>query len=146
MRIKQLVSFILLFILLLTFSHPTQGFATSWAYPFVVWKGFIYEISDEYVTNIDKKIGHVTKYSDMDSYRGNFSNSYPKGTKYYSIEDIHTDEAIAIREKNGKYKKAIRSGEYMGGRYDYLGIAKNGVTILLVIAFCIYFVKKRRNK
>jgi hypothetical protein len=42
---------------------------------------------------------------------GNFSNVYEKGTKYYSIKDVSTDEAIAVEEGSGKFKKAVREKE-----------------------------------
>lgn len=73
---------------------PCKANATSWAYPFVVWDNYIYVMSDENVKNIDKEIGEVTKYSDMEQYGGNFSNVYPKGTKYYSIVGINTDDTM----------------------------------------------------
>lgn len=146
MKRKYLLSFVLLITLLTTFLLPTQSMATSWAYPFVVWKGFIYVVSDEYVTNVEKEIGKVTKYSDMDSYRGNFSNVYRKGTKYYSINGISTDEAIAVEVENGKYKKALNQGEYEGGRFDYLGIAMKVVGLLFITGFGYYLIKNLRDK
>lgn len=80
---------------------------------FVVWDGYIYEISDEYPDNVDNEIGEVTRYSgEEETYSGNFSNEYKKGTKYFSIEGINTSEAIAIEEDDGKYRKAIRDGKY----------------------------------
>ena len=84
----------------------------SWAFQFVVWDGYIYQLSDEYVEDVDDEIGEVTKYSDMEgAYSGNFSNVYEKGTKYYAMQGISTEEAIAIEEE-GKYRKAIRDGRY----------------------------------
>ena len=101
MRNKHLLLITVLFVLLISFA-PSKAMATSWVYPFVVWDGYIYVISDdEYVTEIGGKIGKVTKYSDMERYSGNFSNTYKKGTKYYSIEGVSTDEAIAIKESGG---------------------------------------------
>ena len=70
-RNKYLLSIALLFVLFASF-FPSRILATSWAYPFVVWDGYIYVISDEYVTEIDNEIGQVTKYSDMEQYSGNF--------------------------------------------------------------------------
>jgi hypothetical protein len=91
---------------------PTKSFGTSWAYSFVVWDGYLYVVSDEYVTEIDKEIGQVTRYSDMYEQPGNFSNAYEKGTKYYSIKGVSTDESIAVEDSNGNYKKAVREKEY----------------------------------
>ncbi|NRD77085.1 hypothetical protein HPT25_06190 [Bacillus sp. BRMEA1] len=87
--------------------------SASWAYAFVVWNGYVYKITNEKVEQIDREIGEVTIYSDREgTYPGNFSNSYKKGTKYYSIKGISSDQAIAIQEQNGKYLKAIRDHRY----------------------------------
>ena len=108
-------------------------------------------ISDEYVTNIDKEIGEVRKYSDMESYGGNFSNVYPKGTKYYSILGVNTEVAIAVKDENGLYKKATREEEFTyrenpiqnnGFQYVYLGI---GSVVILVLGFIIYS-RTRKNE
>lgn len=77
---------------------------------FVVYSGDIYEISDDELIpseEIDKKIGHVTKYSDEEgTYRGNFSNIYPKGTPYYSIINTDPKDFIAIKTQEGIFVKA----------------------------------------
>jgi hypothetical protein len=87
--------------------------SASLAFSFVVWNGYIYKLSDEYVEEVTEEIGEVTKYSDIEgTYSGNFSNEYEKGTKYFSVKGISTDEAIAIQEQDGKYRKAIRYGKY----------------------------------
>ncbi|MFJ7935111.1 hypothetical protein [Sporosarcina sp. NPDC096371] len=87
--------------------------SADWAFNFVVWDEYIYKVSDDYIEAIDQEIGAVTKYSDRaGTYSGNFSNKYKKGTTYYSIKGISTDEAIAIQEEDGSYKKAIRDGKY----------------------------------
>lgn len=86
--------------------------SADWAFGFVVWDGYIYQLSDDYIDEVSEEIGEVTKYSDMEgTYSGNFSNEYQKGTKYYAITGISTEEAIAIKE-DGKYRKAIRDGKY----------------------------------
>lgn len=87
--------------------------AISWAYAFVVWDDYIYVIGDEYIQNIGEELGEVTAYSDMEQFGDNFSNSYPKGTKYYEIEKISTDIAIAVQAEDEMYIKAIRDGEYI---------------------------------
>lgn len=84
----------------------------DWNSAFVVWNGDMYEVSNEYVEETDKEIGRVTKYSEREgTYLGNFSNTYSKGTAFYSIKGINTDEAIAI-EEDEKYRKAINNGKY----------------------------------
>ncbi|MGE7024500.1 hypothetical protein [Solibacillus cecembensis] len=119
--------------------------ATSWVYLFVVWDDSIYVISEETVTHVDKVIGKVTKYSDMDQYGGNFSNVYPKGTKYYSIKDVDPKIAIAVQDENGQFVKAIREGEYTYQKeyteYIYQGL---GIFAILLVGF-IFFSKTRRN-
>jgi hypothetical protein len=147
-RIKRLLSLGILFIFLTTFLFPSKLLATSWAYPFVVWDGYIYVVQDEYVTEIDREIGKVTRYSDMEQYAGNFSNAYKRGTKYYSIVGISTDEAIAIQDKEGKYKKAVRENEYMyaGGRFGFSGLIAGLFVLFLIITLGIYFVEKRVKK
>ncbi|MGE8205294.1 hypothetical protein ACQKP0_12070 [Heyndrickxia sp. NPDC080065] len=147
---KFFFSFLILFILFNSFFYSNKSSA-SWAYLFVVWDGFVYVVSDEFVEEIDKEIGHVTKYSDKEgTYSGNFSNTYKKGTKYYSIKGISTDKAIAIQDKNGKYKKAIRNGEYAGNKNDISGlIFPTLVTvfiILLLFLTFIIFVKRKGER
>ncbi|MEK5333609.1 hypothetical protein [Lysinibacillus sp. FSL W8-0992] len=137
---------LILFTAIVVFSFfPCKAKATSWAYPFVVWDDYIYVISDEYVEKINKEIGEVTKYSDMEQYEGNFSNAYPKGTKYYSIDGIDTDTAIAIHIGNGQYLKAIREGEYTYRKsyiqYVYKGL---GIFAILIVGFII-FTQSRKN-
>lgn len=130
MRNNHLFLITVLFVLM-TFFLPSKTIATSWAYSFVVWDDYIYVISEEYVTEIDGVIGEVTRYSDMEQYSGNFSNAYEKGTEYYSIEGVSTDEAIAIEESDGRYIKAYREGEYEYG--DGQGIIKTFIFSLLGI-------------
>lgn len=130
MRNRQFFFVVLVSLLIFTSLLPNKPLA-KWAYPFVVWDGYIYVISDEFVEEVDKKIGRVTKYNDMEgTYSGNFSNKYKKGTAYYSITGVSTDEAIAIEEEGGKYKKAIRDGEYEGNIYS-LGI----VFSIMIVGF-----------
>ena len=115
---KQFFFFVLVSLFVFSSLLPNKTSA-DWAYPFVVWDGYIYVVSDEFVEEVDEEIGRVTKYSDKEgTYSGNFSNVYKKGTAYYSIKGVSTDEAIAIEEEGGKYKKAIRDGEYAGNKYS----------------------------
>jgi hypothetical protein len=113
---KHKLSFLLLIGVFCALIVPSKSLATSWAYPFVVWDGYIYIVNDEYVTEVDEEIGQVTRYSDMYQQPGNFSNVYGKGTKYYSIKGVNTDESIAVDDGNGNYKKAVREKEYTFGK------------------------------
>ncbi len=90
----------------------------DWAYSFVVNEEKSYIISDSRVEpeQVDSIIGKVTKYSDFeDTYSGNFSNHFPKGTNYYNIKGVSTNEAIAIKLGDGSFIKANYQGEYPGG-------------------------------
>ena len=107
MKKTNLITVALLLSIVLSF-FSYKVFATSWAYPFVVWDNHIYVVSEETVLDVEKKIGKVTKYSDMETYSGNFSNVFRKGTKYYSIKGIDTTIAIAVQSSDGQYIKAYR--------------------------------------
>lgn len=101
---------------LMSISGCSQGNSSNssadWAFSFVVWEGYIYRVSDDYVNEINREIGEVVKYSDIeDTYTSNFSNEYEEGTKFYSIKGIGVEEAIAIKE-DGKFRKAIREEKY----------------------------------
>jgi hypothetical protein len=142
MKVNKSLSFILLMAVICCFLLPSKQFA-SWAYSFVVYDGYMYVISDEYVTEIDKEIGHVTKYSDKEgTYYGNFSNTYKKGTKYFSIKGINTDTAIAV-EDDAKYIKANREGEYAGGKYNPLHLVIGGVITFVILSLLIFIFKKK---
>ena len=144
-------SFLLAFLFLFVWSSfflANKSYA-DWAYSFVVWDGFIYVVSDEVVDQVDREVGKVTRYSDMEgTYSGNFSNTYRKGTKYFSIEDVSTEDAIAIEDENGHYVKAIQDGKYAGN--NILRTNLNVYTILIgllalfpIIAFGSYIMTKR---
>jgi hypothetical protein len=112
--VKYSISFVFIFTMIISSLFPNKSVA-EWAYSFVVWDGYTYVVSDEYVTEVDRLIGKVTIYSSIEgTYSGNFSNEYKEGTKYFSINGIDTDKAIAIQESDGKYIRAIRNGEYEG--------------------------------
>ena len=126
--------------------------ATKWLYPFVVWDGYVYVISEEYVTEVEHEIGEVTKFSNMEQYSGNFSNVYKTGTKYYSIKGISTDESIAILDINGKYKKADRGVEYTYGKDEDSKEEKYNTTFistillaLLIIVLVVLAIKKTKK-
>ncbi|WP_051827291.1 hypothetical protein [Metabacillus indicus] len=150
---KCLFSLVSLMVFICLFLFSSKSLATSWAYSFVVWKDDIYVISDEYVSDIKMEIGHVTKYSDMDSYPGNFSNTFKEGTKYFSIKGISTKEAIAVKEPDGRYIKAYQNGEYkVRSAFDGFFNGQQGVikiSVLFIIgaiaAAVIYKVKSTNS-
>jgi hypothetical protein len=119
---------------------PLRSMSADWAYSFVVYSGDIYEISpDELVPSdeIDKKIGQVTRYSDQEgTYSGNFSNTYLKGTLYYSIKNIDPKEIIAIKTNEAEFVKAINKGRYANGQLEskitWISILGSLVIMLLI--------------
>ncbi|MGE7932257.1 hypothetical protein [Viridibacillus arvi] len=108
MKCKQIIA---LFIFICFITLPNHSSATKWVYSLVTWDGYVYEVTDELITEIDKEIGHVTSYSDMEPLGGNFSNTYKKGTKYFSIKEISTEQAIAIQVKDDQFLKAVMRHE-----------------------------------
>jgi len=84
--IMKSCSFILLtaIILISVFTGGSNLESKDWAYHFVVWKGYLYAVTDEYVTDIGDELGQVTRYSDNEgTYSGTFSNAYKKGENFF---------------------------------------------------------------
>ena len=153
--------FWIVFYVSLVFSSafPTTSSA-SWAYSFVVWDNYIYVTSDEVVDQIDKEIGEVTFYSTNEgTYSGNFSNRYATGTKYFSIKDVSTDIAIAIKDPDGQYYKANREGQYaevsdpvpstvstpIKNNNDGSALVFGLLALIPILAFGLYVTIKRRK-
>ncbi|MCK1997294.1 hypothetical protein MPH47_08675 [Psychrobacillus psychrodurans] len=148
MNSKKIMRVGIVFILFVHILFPIKTFA-DWSFAFVVWEGSVYVITDERVNEVDKEIGQVTKYSDKEgTYSGNFSNSYQKGTKYFSIQGITTDKAIAIQEEVGTYIKATRDGEYAANKFGTRNISTPVFigSILLVILLAIVGINYYGNK
>ena len=144
MKNRQFFFVALVFLFIFTSLHPNKTSA-DWAYPFVVWDGYVYAISDEFVEEIEGEIGRVTKYSDREgTYSGNFSNVYKKGTNYYSIKGVSTDEAIAVEDEEGKHKRAVREGKYEGNKYS-LGFPIMIAFIALLSMWILLVYYKRRK-
>lgn len=122
--------------------------SASWAYMFVVYDGNTYVISETQVDpkQIGSKIGKVTKHSGQEgTYSGNFSNSYPRGTTYYEIMGVDIKDAIAVKESEGLFIKAIYKGEYAGNKYSWQDFVPYIVAVLLLLV-TVYFIKKRSNR
>lgn len=97
--------------ILLTMLFSSHAEALSWAYSFVVWDGKLYEVKQDVnvpENEIAEAIGQVkTAADDMSgAYYGNASNYYEKGTVYYAIRDVPTDESIAVETNEGIFVKA----------------------------------------
>lgn len=120
----------------------------DWAYKFVVNEGKSYIISDNQVEpeQVDSIIGEVTKYSDFeDTYSGNFSNHYPKGTNYYNIKGVNTNQAIAIKLSDGTFIKAIYNGEYAGRTSFKWTNVQWSIAGLFLLAIVTFFVIKKKK-
>jgi hypothetical protein len=130
---------------ILMFSISVQ--AIKWQYPFVVWKGKVYEVKqEEFISDseIGKKIGEVkTKPNDIGNYYGNASNFYPKGTKYYEIIGISTSKAIAVKEDSQMVKAVF----VQKAPFHIMNIISNPIFLTLLgvfilIIFRVIFSKK----
>ena len=145
---KRVLPLFLGFILL----YPLSIASASWAYPFVVYSGHIYRVTEQAIQpkDVGQKIGKVTKYSHREgTYRGNFSNMYPKGTGYYAIQGRSSHEAIAVRTGEDTYILAIQQGAYAGGPemrtiwWLYAGI---GIVSVACLAAAARVMQKRRAR
>lgn len=125
--------------------------SAKWAYPFVVNEGSLFVITEEVVDEalLGEVVGKVTNHSSDEAayHGGNFSNQFPKGTKYYAIQGTPSEEAIAIRTKEGTYIKAIYEGEYNGGDEFYLVILRWLLIAIAVIGIPVVVTRlvKRRK-
>lgn len=99
-------------------AKSTQKAAQSWAYPFVIYNGSAYAVTDETVSGIGKQIGTVRYYStDERSQEKNlFSNCYQAGTELYSIQNIDIQDAIAVKIADGKYTKLVKKTDIQPSR------------------------------
>lgn len=135
-----------LFIIILLTNSSVQ--ALSWAYPFVVWSGNVYEVTDKEVIDslIGKRIGEVkTKPNDMTgNYYGNASNYYPKGTEYFEISGISTDTAIAVKKEEGKWVKAVYVNK---APFHWVNLFTNPFPFLILIVIILFIgLRKRKTK
>ncbi|MEH7225355.1 hypothetical protein V7112_16225 [Bacillus sp. JJ1566] len=95
----------------LLFTSSIAG-ALSWAYAFVVHDGKVYEVNEDLPlqqNELGNVIGKVKTKPDEQSgdYYGNASNYYEIGTRYYEIEGISINEAIAVETEEDHYVKAV---------------------------------------
>lgn len=146
---KKAVLFFLLFI----FMYASSVQALSWAYPFVVWDGKVYKVTEEKVleSEIGESIGEVeTRPDEMTgNYYGNASNGYPKGTKYFKINDIPTSAVIAVEVEENEWQKAVYVHK---APFHWMNLFTNVVPIIILIVIviiCLLFllkVKRRSQK
>lgn len=135
-----------MFLLILVLITNSTVHALSWAYPFVVWSGNVYKVTDEEVINslIVKRIGEVkTRPNDMGNYFGNASNYYPKGTEYFEIRGITTDNAIAVKNEEGKWLKAVYVNK---APFHWMNLFANPFLFLILILILLFIALKKRRK
>ncbi|GGF17528.1 hypothetical protein GCM10010954_15340 [Halobacillus andaensis] len=119
--------------------------AISWEYPFVVWDGGVYQVTEEPVEEVGEPIGEVeSKPDDQGDYRGNASNAYDIGTTYYSIPAADPNEEIAVAVENDEYVKAVYENEAPKGASFYIAALFIGITVItLLIVLYLRRLKKK---
>ncbi|MEC0238544.1 hypothetical protein P4H66_01485 [Paenibacillus dokdonensis] len=127
--------------------------SASWAYSFVVYNSSVYAVTMEEVSSelIGNQIGKVTRFSDKEgTYRGNFSNQYPKGTLYYAINGIDSKQQIAVKTDADTYVKAVYQRIYAvdetpknNGLWWMYTI---GAVLLALVVLVVYNRRSRRKK
>ncbi|MHA6481939.1 hypothetical protein ACX1C1_08535 [Paenibacillus sp. strain BS8-2] len=123
----------------------------DWASSIVVHDGSSYTVTEMTITEdrIGPEVGKVTKYSDMEgTYRGNFSNTFPKGTPYYAILDTSKDEAIAILTSDGRYILAVYNGVYpkvplWTSAYFWIGV---GAVVLGFMFISVWLANRKKRE
>lgn len=123
--------------------------SASWVYLFVVYDGNVYSITQEHVDpgQIGSRIGKVTKYSDVEgTYSGNFSNRYAKGTPYYEIKGINRKEAIAVKESDSSYVKAIYEHEYGGNKTSWEDYVPYAIVIAAALLLLLLFYIRKGSR
>lgn len=137
---------IILFFLLTIFITNSSVQALSWAYIFVVWDGKVYEVTDEQLAKneIGKNIGKVKRKADdmTGEYYGDASNYYPKGTKYYAVNDQSTSRVIAVEVEENKWVKAIYAHKAPLHWMDFF--TKILPVLLLVAAVVAIFLRRKK--
>lgn len=137
--------------LLFTFLASNQVFALDWAYPFVVYKGGVYEVTTESLLKeeIGQEIGEVKRMADEYSgnYFGDASNHYDQGTKYYEIAGVAPDTAIAVHEDKGEWIKAVYLHEAPFHWTDLLPYIFLGITaVILFVFFSLRYASKKEPR
>lgn len=131
-----------LLVLTLLLLAPLHTGVAEWEFPFVVYEGKVYEVTDEPVppSDIGTAIGEVSSQvtTENDDLSGNASNIYPVGTIYFDIASIDRGEAIAVEISEGNYVKAIYTSASDGGFNIWTVLLVLGVVaaaIVITISF-----------
>jgi hypothetical protein len=144
---------ITLLTLLFTFIITASVQALSWAIPFVVWKGKVYEIKQEEIisdSEIGKRLGEVKTVPDemTGKYYGDASNFYPIGTKYYEIIGTSPSKAIAVKEES----QLVKAVYVHKAPFHILNVLSDPIFLILVgiivfiIIRAIFRTKKLKNE
>ncbi|MGE7919083.1 hypothetical protein ACQKM9_09045 [Viridibacillus sp. NPDC093762] len=137
---------ILLFFVLLSSSTVHAQILT---YPFVVWDGKVYEVSE--VVLLDENIGNVigevnTKPNDSSGdYYGNASNTFEVGTKYYEISGVSMADAIAVENEKGQFIQAdyVQKATEQPMSMLQKGIVNASIIAILIIILGVRYGLKR---
>ncbi|MGG0657661.1 hypothetical protein [Rummeliibacillus pycnus] len=143
--------FIIIFFLLFT----SSVFALSWAYSFVSWHGYVYQVSDEKipVEKIGNEIGEVDTIPDKmtGDYNGNASNIFDIGTKYYQIVGEKTEEVIAVKDGDKylkaavEYKQSFSFPFYIKEHSKMFKLLSFALAFILLFMFFRKLVQNKRN-
>lgn len=137
-------------VLLIVFIFCGTAQALSWAYPFVVWDGRLYEVLEaEQVpaSDIAEPIGRVATMADdmSGAYYGNASNYYPSGTVYYAINGKDLAKTIAVEVEN-EYLEAVYRQKpefhFMNLLLDYRIL----MILVLVIMACVIYIARHKTR
>lgn len=137
--------------LLIIFIFCGTAHALSWAYPFVVWDGKLYEVFEEEplpASDIAEPIGRVAAMAhDMSgAYYGNASNYYPIGTVYYAVDGKDPSKTMAV-EVGNDYLAAVYRQESMFHFMNLLLDKRVLMFIVLLIMSCmIYFARIKKDR
>lgn len=141
---KKIIKVLFVTVILLILSVNTAY--AKWAYCFVVYNKNVYVITDKKVDTklIGSLLGKVTKHSECEgTYSGNFSNTYPKGTRYYKIKGEDVKNLIAVKERDDSYTAAKYQCEYEGGKYDLHSLPIYPIGIIIAAIIVWFIVRKK---
>ncbi|MFJ8262772.1 hypothetical protein ACIQ4I_12590 [Rummeliibacillus sp. NPDC094406] len=145
----------LLFMIIFFLLFTTSVNALKWAYPFVSWDGYVYQVLDERIPDdkIGKEIGEVDTIPDeIGDFNGNASNRYDIGTKYYQIVGKKTSNAIAVRDGNEylkatiEYKQTFSLSFFLKEHSELLKMIGLAIIVIILLILFRNLALKRKNK
>ncbi|MCA1056843.1 hypothetical protein LCM10_17910 [Rossellomorea aquimaris] len=141
---KRIATLTMMFVFLAVF----HAHALSWAYPFVVWEGKVYEVKlGEKVEedDIGRLIGEVKTKADevTGNYYGDASNYYPVGTNYYARKGVPVSSGIAVKEEGGW----VKASYVHRAPFHIMNVITSGYFITFVtLSILAIVIFKIRNK